>query len=950
MAGAVEAALAKAKGEMPAQLLRIDLYRSDRQNVAVFRDSVSSWLWPLVLGPTAQQVCFPAKEIRIMWTKLFRSWHAAFYPRPARKPLRLTIEVLEDRMTPATIDWTALGGGSFGVDANWTVRGTSIHRTPAIGDNAFIDRPNDVIMFTESHEVNSLTATVQLFQMSGSGTTLTLDGLLPGDSSSINHLLLGANTTLQVAGNTTSLTSGSSIAGTVNVSPGATLAFASGVQSVSINNGSALIGQGHYRLNGGTLSVGDGVNATAPADFGLTGGALAGPGTFNIPSAIIASWSGGEIDGPTTVAAGGTLNITGGSRKDFNGANFTNNGVVTWMGTGDIHAGNGAVLNNNNTWTIQNNQQLVNDYGNPVTFTNTGTLRKSGSGATLDTAIQLIFNNNGGTIDVQSGNLFLPGGTSTGGAYNVAAGSFLDLTSGQTQNISGTFTGAGNGTVRLSGGTLNVLAAGATLNFPGALFQWTGGQFLGNVTTATLTNGNTLNISDGSRKDFNGLVFNNPNTVNWSGNGELHTGNGAVLNNGGTWTIQNDQRFINDYGNAVVFNNTGTLRKSAGTLDSAINLVFNNNGGTVEVLSGNLFLPGGTSTGGTYNVAGGSLLDLTSGQTQNYSGTYTGTGGGIVQLSGGTLNLEGGANFNFAGPAVQWIGGQLTSDVLGATLTNRSIWNITGGSRKDFNGVTFTNTGTINWSGMGDIHAGNGATVTNSGTWNIQNDQGMIWDYGVTTGFNNTGTITKSAGDITRATPITLVFNNTGTGLVNLNSGVLQLGAGSMDSGTFNASAGTFLQFSGGTHVLSTGTVLPSDGTTQVTGGATVIVTDVIAVQTFGVTNGTLQMTSTGILNVGGNYDQTANGSLVVAIGGTTAGAGFGQVNVTGTAFLAGSFSAVLVNDFAPDIGQSFPVLTYGARDGSFNNVNLPGLPPDRRWDTNNEYGANAFTLTVIPA
>src|SRR5262249_43876960 len=158
------------------------------------------------------------------------------------------------------------------------------------------------------------------------------------------------------------------------------------------------------------------------------------------------------------------------------------------------------------------------------------------------------------------------------------------------------------------------------------------------------------------------------------------------------------------------------------------------------------------------------------------------------------------------------------------------------------------------------------------------------------------------------------------------------LASGGTDSGTFNAVAGTTLQFAGGTHTLNTGATLPADGLTQVTGG-TVIVTDVVSVANFGLLNGTLRGTATGILNVAGNFDQARGSSLVVEIGGNTgAGVDCGQVNVTGPAGLAGTLSVELVNDYVPVVGDSYQVITFGALNGSFRQVFLPGLAPGRAW------------------
>src|SRR5438046_2953965 len=99
-----------------------------------------------------------------MFSTLFRSRRKQTVVRRnlVRKPFQPVIEMLEDRCVPAVIDWTAGIGDNFNVAADWTVRGSSptAHRVPGPGDDVAINLPDDVITFTESHEVNSLTATV----------------------------------------------------------------------------------------------------------------------------------------------------------------------------------------------------------------------------------------------------------------------------------------------------------------------------------------------------------------------------------------------------------------------------------------------------------------------------------------------------------------------------------------------------------------------------------------------------------------------------------------------------------------------------------------------------------------------------------------------------------------------------------------------------------------------
>jgi hypothetical protein len=854
-------------------------------------------------------------------------------------------------VVPARIDWTAGTDGNFNDAASWTVEGTGAHRVPGPADDASIGGGVFTIDLTESHHVNSLNASVVRFDLSGSGTTLTLDNLLA--SSNIQHLVLLSGTSLAVTNGPTTITDNSLFAGNLSVAAGATLSFVSGTQTLT--NGAALTGDGQYQLATATLSIAAGVTANAPSNFNLAGGTLAGPGTFIVPAGVTTTWTGGSFAGPTTVASGGALHLTSANEKDLNGATLTNNGTVSWD-TGLLNAGNEAVVHNNGTWNVQGDLRLIHGYGNAPTFDNeaTGVYRKSGGSG--DATIEgQTFNNFGGTVEVQTGNLFLPGGASAGATWNVVnAGSILDLAAPfTTRTISGTLTGSGAGMVRLGTGTLSVLAAGATFDFTDPLFQWTGATIAAAVPGATLTSNSILTLAQANEKVLDGVTLNTPSTVNWIG-GRLNIGNEAVINNSGIWNVQGDLTLTRTFGNTPTFNNaaTGVFRKTTGVGDATVqSLLFNNAGGTVEVQTGNLFLPSGSSTDGTYNaVSPGSLLDLVgSFGTRDVGGTLTGSGAGTVRLSTGTLDvLATGATINFPGSLFQWTGGTISGGGPGATLTNSGTLTLATASEKVLSAVTLVNAGTVTMS-TGRLNGGNEAMINNSGAWNVEDDVSLVWTFGNVPTFNNTGTFNKDVGASSNATAVNFIFNNGDTGIVNVNSGNLLLSHGGTDSGTFNAVAGTTLQFAGGIHTLNAGATLPSDGLTQITNGATVIVTTVVSVANFGVLNGTLDITSTGILNVSGNFDLAAGGGLIVEIGGNTAaGTDSGQLNVAGTAGLVGTLVVNLVNDYVPVIGDTYSVVTFGALNGSFRNVFLPDLAPGRAWAQS--YTGGADTLTVVPA
>jgi hypothetical protein len=78
--------------------------------------------------------------------------------------------------------------------------------------------------------------------------------------------------------------------------------------------------------------------------------------------------------------------------------------------------------------------------------------------------------------------------------------------------------------------------------------------------------------------------------------------------------------------------------------------------------------------------------------------------------------------------------------------------------------------------------------------------------------------------------------------------------------------------------------------------------------------------TSTGPLNIFGNFTQTSAGQLTIDIGGTAAGA-FDTLAVTGTATLSGWLNLSLVNAFAPSAGNTFQIISAASIAGTFDAI-----------------------------
>ena len=521
-------------------------------------------------------------------------------------------------------------------------------------------------------------------------------------------------------------------------------------------------------------------------------------------------WTGGNMGGYQQGAVftnTGVVNLSGDGTKETD-ATFTNLGRVIQSGAGTFNVGyynSGGSFTNaaGATYDLQSDAAIGQS---SYPFTNAGLFKKSSGTGTSTMTVS--YRNQGGTVEVDSGTLQLPvdnaHGTSTGGTFNVAAGAVLDL--GGNGYFTGTYTGDGAGVVRFSAGTLLADKPNATVfNFPGNLFQWTGGTIGSYQGGQVVTNAGTINISGDAAKETD-AVFTNLGLVIQSGAGAFNVGDynsGGSFTNaaGATYDLQSD---ANVGQSGYNFNNVGVFKKSGGTGTSTLSVTFNNQGGTVEADSGTLQLPlkqNSTSTGGVFNAAGGAVLDL--GDSQHLSGTYTGGGAGTVRLSGALTTVAPGATVAFPGALFQWTGGYISggSD---RPFVNAGVVNLSGDAEKD-NYAPFTNTGAMVQTGAGNFNVGtyhDGGSFTNAAgaVYDLQSDAGVTTDFANV--FTNAGVFKKSGG--TGTSTMSALTTNTGTVSVytgtllfsaQYNNGVADVDHSTLTEGTWNVFDGATLTF-----------------------------------------------------------------------------------------------------------------------------------------------------------
>lgn len=115
--------------------------------------------------------------------------------------------------------------------------------------------------------------------------------------------------------------------------------------------------------------------------------------------------------------------------------------------------------------------------------------------------------------------------------------------------------------------------------------------------------------------------------------------------------------------------------------------------------------------------------------------------------------------------------------------------------------------------------------------------------------------------------------------------------------------------------LINSGTVAPSNsqGTLTVQGDYTQNNGDTVALGN-----------SLGTLTVQGDYTQNSDGLMRIEIGGTAAGTGYDQLQVSGVATIAGNLDVWLVNGFTPTVGQTFRIVNANSFSGGFSSIAGP--------------------------
>ena len=674
----------------------------------------------------------------------------------------------------------------------------------------------------------------------------------------------------------------------------------------------------------------------------------------------------------------------------------------------------GTITRTVGTGTAGLDEVIVNGAG-PINV-NTGTLRLSDSaGAAVGALTGAMTIANGATLDFGGGVYNLTGGATIGGAGGnltvsgsalttalpVTATGALTVSSGTanfnanatpltpssvtvsgngTANFNRTLTDAGAltipsgtanfnvdstvaGALTLSGGTLagsNML----TVNGNGSV--WSDGAMLGTGSTV-LSGTNTLAISGAATKVFRQRTLTTGGVTTWSG-GAIQGQDGGTFNNNGTFDVQTDLTWFNQFGGAATtLNNAGTITRTVGTGTAGLDAVTVNNTatGTIDVQTGTLRAVSFPTNAGMVNIAAGATLN-TNGASLINAATGTIGGNGTLSLTNpptnsltGTLTNHGilrpgtsPGTLTITGNLTQGPGGRVNIELGGTAPGNFDVLAVSG---------TATLDGTLNVSTTGGYNATGGDNFTVLTAGSVQGAFATVnktFGNSITTTYNPTSLqlTLGAAGLINRWNPDADGFWNVAGNWDQLHVPVageqvlIDVGGGTVR--TITVPAGTFVAdlltsnenivIGGGSLSLASASTINASlavnsgtlqGTGQITvngplsftGGTIASTGGVIVNGTTSVNTGTPHLTGvlrTNVLNMTGPLSIAASGVLSL-VGGSSTITGTtltnaGTVRVISTGNLLLENGAILDNsgtlDFQTNVGVQYPRSERGRR------------------------------------
>ena len=782
-----------------------------------------------------------------------------------------------------------------------------------------------------------------------SGGTVGTHQISVGRNGGTGTLTTSGNIT--TTGNNASVIVGNGGTGDLYISGGSLTVGSANNSNLTIGSGAGSLG--HVHQTGGTVSYGSWVSMaggsnTATAIWDISAGSITSGAGFEVGSDGVGTMN---ISGTANIAVNGfsvglrtgslgTVSMIGGTLASAgqvvvggrdNNASYTGTGVFT-VSAGTVSSvnetrvgeGTGATgtlnISGTTNWTSGGELQVGNDAG-------TGTMNMSGGTMTINQWGAIGRNGGTGVVNLSGGTIQMAGAADRtfdigafGGNGNPLGTGTLTQTGGALVNtVSDTSIGrdaSGVGLWNMSAGTANlsgrILRVGNNGN---GTANFTGGSFIGTLNNLEVaSNGGSTGLAHigyataaetiRASNLYVGYGGGANGTANVTG-GTLYIGRYAEIGRGGGTGTLNvngaNARYITsgdaganqDFHVGIGAGSTGHVNVSNGGQITANWWVFmGRNGGTGDITvdgtnslftqtQGRLYLGEGSPGSGTITVSNNGTFNKTSGDEY-----HVGNGGGTT----GTVNVNTNGLFHTEGEAY-----------VGSNGSTGAVNIATGG------------TANINhWLNIGrDAGANGSGTVTQTGGSLIVRDELRI---GTSFGgesaakavFNLSGGTAQSGRDINvganNSSAGTLNISGTGvlhtTGgqiLIGLNSpnGLLTMTGGSLTSDSSNVQIGVGGASGAGVATISGGTL---------TANQSVLVGNNPGAQ------GTLNLSGTGVVNSGNEWQVGNDG-------------GIGVANISGGTVNAFSYVAIGRNTNA---GSTGPNNTDGPHGGN-GTVNLSG-------------------------
>lgn len=729
-----------------------------------------------------------------------------------------------------------------------------------LSGNGLLAPSGDIALATNtSFDVSGISASsLTIKDISGSGSILLgTKNLTFGGASSptFSGSITGTTASVRKQGaGTTTLTGVSTYQGGTTVVAG----------SLALSGNGALFSSGGLSVDtGATFSI-------AATNTGATVGSIASDGTIALGAKTLTfgTSASNTITGPIT-GSGGSINIQGGGSTTLSGTN-------TYTGSTTITGGTLTLTGSN---AYQGGTQVTN-----ASFALTGSATIYSSGDVTLTGTSSVFD-----LSALSASSLTIGNLNAQGSIALGSHTFdLIFGNSETSTLSGTITGSGGSLTKQGTGACHL---SSICSYQGSTNINNGILFLEG--TGSLYSGTNLTIQSSGGFDISGVNASSVQVATVTSTGAIVIGSKNFIFGSGS-TSQT----------AGILGSSGSVTK-VGSGDVQVSGVNIYQGGTT-ISAGSFSLTGNASvySSGAFFVASGATFDISGLSNPNLTiGDLSGAGNIVIDgidLLFGTTN-----DTTISGP-ITGTGGALTKQGSGTvTLTSAS---------NTYTGGTTITAGTLALSGSGSLYTNGALTVDAGATFAMQNTTASITlgnlnnsgtitlgtrslTFGGASNYTMSGSIQGSTGSITKQGAGLITFtnaNNNYTGGTTINAGTLALaGSGSLSSqgaitvgasGTFDihqitassltvnnlSSAGTIalgaknLTFGGSTNTSISGPITGTGGSITLVGGSTVTISSASNTYSGGttITNGTILLSTNGVLGSSGTVAIGSNGTL----------------------------------------------------------------------------------------